>query len=101
MFIAGHGGIVCTSLSVTAWGLGKWSSLVFGRQVAGKRLIELLKGVKDMPLDLQHGCRAVLLNAAEHPVARKLITLTLPKSEQDVFLGPLPAISHDYQVHAK
>eukprot|EP00892_Ulva_mutabilis_P003009 jgi/Ulvmu1/12709/UM095_0013.1 len=69
-------------------------------QVAGKRLIELLKGVKDMPLHLQHGCRAVLLNAAEHPVARKLITLSLPKAEQDMFLGPLPALSHDYKVHA-
>lgn len=68
-------------------------------QVAGHRLIQLLKGVKGMPVDLQHGCRAVLLNAAEHPVARKLITLSLPKAEQEVFLGPLPALSHDYKVH--
>lgn len=68
-------------------------------QVAGKRLIQLLKGVPHMPVDLQHGCRAVLVNAAEHPVARKLLTMRLPPEEQIVFLGPLPPIPHDYQVH--
>lgn len=68
-------------------------------QVAGQRLIQLLKGVPHMPVDLQHGCRAVLVNAAEHPVARKLLTMRLPPEEQIVFLGPLPPIPHDYQVH--
>jgi hypothetical protein len=53
-----------------------------------------------MPVDLQHGCRAVLVNAAEHPVARKLLTMRFPREEQIVFLGPLPPIPHDYQVHS-
>jgi Armadillo/beta-catenin-like repeat len=67
-------------------------------QIAGQRLIELLKGIQNMPVDVQHGCRAVLVNAAEHPVARKLLTIKLPPEEQTVFLGPLPLMPIDYMV---
>jgi hypothetical protein len=61
-------------------------------QAAGKRLVELLKGQPGMCVDIQHDCRAMLLNAVEHPVARKLLTIHLPPEQQEIFLGPLPVL---------
>jgi hypothetical protein len=59
--------------------------------------VQLVKGVPGMRIDLQHDCRAVLLNAAEHPKARKLLDTQLPPDEQDIFLGPLPMLPFDYR----
>ena len=66
-------------------------------QVAGDRLVQLLKGVPGIGTELQHICRAVLLNTAEHPQARKILDRKLPPSEQQVFLGPLPIMPFDFR----
>lgn len=66
-------------------------------QVAGERLVELLKGAPGMDTELQHVVRAVLINSAEHPEARKVLDRKLPPDEQSVFLGPLPVLPYDYR----
>lgn len=66
-------------------------------QVAGARLVSLLKGADGMATSVADGCRAVLLNAAESPEARKLLCEHLPPAEQNVFLGPLPTLPPDYR----
>jgi hypothetical protein len=66
-------------------------------QIAGERLVQLLKGSPDIDTELQHICRAVLLNTAEHPQARKILDRKLPPDEQAVFLGPLPVLPFEYR----
>jgi hypothetical protein len=60
--------------------------------VAGRRLVALLKGVEGMPTDVARMSRVVLLNAAEHPQARQLLTVLLPVEQQQGLLGPLPQL---------
>jgi len=63
-------------------------------QAAGTALVALLK----RPGPVADDCRAVLLNVAEHPEARKLLALHLPDCERERFLGALPLLPPDYRM---
>jgi hypothetical protein len=65
--------------------------------VSGERIVQLLKGVPGIGINLQHECRAVLSNAAEHPRARLLLDSQISPDEQEIFLGPLPTFPCDYR----
>lgn len=64
-------------------------------QVAGERLVELLKGAAGA--ELQDTVRAVMLNVAEHPGARALLDQLMPAAEQEELLGQLPVLPFDYR----
>ena len=66
-------------------------------EAAGLRLTQLLKGCPGLTTSVAHDCRAVLLNAAEHPEARKVLATLISEGERDVLLGPLPLLPPDYR----